>query len=182
MKNHLATGELGLDPGADLDYFEDGSVGLNFDNDFAWGWGTKITFAKRESIDWGVAFQMNWLDASWSQTDSDADESWKQTVDIEAFDLLLAVGPTVDMGGWQVYGGPFFYYLSGDADATHKTTAVVVPGDTFWSGKASGDLKADSNLGGYIGAQLDLEQNWNMAVEFSFIDGWGLGAGIVRRF
>jgi hypothetical protein len=168
-----------LYPGADLDYCEDGRVGLNFDNDFAWGWGTKYTFAEKESVDWGVALQMNWLDASWSQTDSDATETWKETVDLSDFDLLLAVGPTIDMGCCKVYGGPFYYYLSGDADATHKTVATT---GTFWSGKASGDLEADSNFGGHIGAQLDLAQNWNMAVEFSFIDGWGLGAGIVRRF
>lgn len=84
-----------LDPGTDLRYFEDGRVGVNFDNDFAWSWGTKYAFAKKKSIDWGVALQMNWLDASWSQTDSDATETWKQTVDVDAFDLLLAVGPTV---------------------------------------------------------------------------------------
>lgn len=169
-----------IDPGDDSGYFEDGKVGLNFDNDFAWGWGTKVTFAKQDKIDWGAAFQMNWLDTEWNVKDSDETESWKQTIDVETYDLLLAVGPTVDMGGWQLYGGPFYYYLSGDIDATHKTTASE---DGFWSGKASGDLEADSNFGGYIGSQFELAANWNATVEFSFTgDGWGLGTGLTFKF
>ncbi|OHB65814.1 MAG: hypothetical protein A2Y76_06205 [Planctomycetes bacterium RBG_13_60_9] len=179
VKLGVASVEEEIDPGEDVSYFEAGRVSVDFDDDFAWGWGTKITVAKGERVAWGVALQMNWLDTSWSETGSDEVETWKETVDIEAYDLLVAVGPTVDMDGWQVYGGPFFYYLSGDADATHRTLETT---DVFWSGKATGDLENDSSFGGYVGAQLDLAQEWNAAVEFSFIDGWGLGAGIVRRF
>jgi opacity protein-like surface antigen len=179
VKLGVASVEEEIDPGEDVRYFEDGRVSVDFDDDFAWGWGTKITVAEGERVAWGVAIQMNWLDTSWSEKDSDETETWKETVDIDAYDLLVAVGPTVDMDGWKIYGGPFFYYLSGDADATHRTLATA---DVSWSGKASGDLENDSSFGGYVGAQLDVADVWSMAVEFSFIDGWGLGAGIVRRF
>lgn len=167
-----------VDPGSDMNYFEDGKISLNLDNDFAYGWGTKYTFAKKDKIDWGVALQMNWLDTSWSETDTDGAETWKETLDIDAMEIILAVGPTIDMSGWSLYGGPFFYYLDGDADATHNTVTPA-PGDPVWSGKASGDIKAASNFGGYIGAQCNIYKNWNMAIEFMGTgDGWGAGVGI----
>jgi len=173
--------------GGDDSYFEGGKFGLNFDNDFAWGWGTKVTFAKQDKIDWGAAFQMNWLNTSVSGKSADSgtdwSESWKDTVDIKTYDLLLAVGPTVDMGGWKLYGGPFFYYLSGDLTAKESGIGTDTGGDYTWSGRAKGDLKADGNFGGYIGAQFELAKNCNATIELSSTgNGWGLGTGITFKF
>jgi len=161
--------------------------GVNFDNDFAWGLGTKVTFARQDKIDWGVAFQMNWLNTSRSEKGTDEEdgdsESWKETIDIETYDLLLAVGPTVDMGGWKLYGGPFYYYLSGDIKIKETGTWTGEEDSGSWLYKEKGDLEAASNFGGYIGAQLDLTQNCNATVEFASTgDGWGLGTGIVWKF
>lgn len=172
----------------DNGYFEDDKFNLDFDNDFAWGWGTKITFAKQDKIEWGTVFQMNWLDTSLSEKDSASDvdftESWKDTIDVEAYDLLLAIGPTIDMGGWKLYGGPFYYYLSGDLDAKETGNGVDEGGPYTWNGKASGDLESDSSFGGYIGAQFVLAENWDMSVEVAstFDNGWGVGAGITFKF
>jgi len=168
------------DPGTDTRYFEDGKFSLNLDNDFAYGWGTRYTFAEQDDIDLGVAFQMNWFDTCWSGTGTDGTETWKETADIDVMEIIVAVGPTVDMGGWMVYGGPFYYSLSGDADATHRTIATT---GIYWSGEASGDLETDSNFGGYIGAQCDIYKNWNMAIELLGTgNGWGIGAGIEVPF
>jgi hypothetical protein len=153
----------------------DDEEGVNFDNDFAWGWGTKITFAKQDKIDWGATLQMNFIDTSWSDKGVD----WTEEINIEAWDLLVAVGPTIDMGGWKLYGGPFYYYLNGEQKGSYRE----VDDGEVWTGKESCDLKADNNFGGYIGAQFDIAQNWTTNVEFSSTgDGWGLGAGITVKF
>ena len=167
---------------------EDDWWGINFDNDFTWGWGTKITFAKQPKTNWGVALQMNWLNTSWSEKDSgtgeDEDgpysESSKSTIDIDTYDLVIAVGPTVDMGGWKLYGGPFYYYLSGDLDCKWTGTRTWEDGYRGVERETnSGDLKAKSNFGGYIGAQVDITKTCNASLEFSATgDGWGAGAGL----
>jgi hypothetical protein len=156
---------------------------VNFDNDFAWGLGTKITFAKQPKTNWGVALQMNWLNTSCSKKGSDEEdgysESWKDTSDLKTWDLLIAVGPTVDMGGWKLYGGPFYYYLSGDLSTKETGTWDEGEDSGSWIYKESGDLEAQSNFGGYIGAQVDITKTCNASLEFSATgDGWGAGAGL----
>jgi hypothetical protein len=145
--------------------------GLNFDNDFAWGWGTRYTFYEQDKVRWGASAQMNWLDTSWSTTWADGEE----TIDYETFDLIVAVGPTVDMGGWNLYGGPFYYMLDGDLDVTEISADEI--------GKSSGDLEEDSNIGGFVGVQCTVMEDYNVTTELSFTgDGWAIGAGVYWAF
>ena len=172
-------------------------LSMNFDNDFTWGLGTKVTFAKQPKTDWGVAFQMNWLNTSWSEKTSTTEyyhDSWtcseveRDSIDLESYDIVIAVGPTVDMGGWRLYGGPFYYYLSGDIERKYESTTVGTgPTDVGYTGtysevetdSSSADLDADSNFGGYIGAQVDISKTCNATLEFAATgDGWGVGAGL----
>jgi hypothetical protein len=181
-------GQLGgADVKAHFDEVDDSdNWSINFDNDFAWGWGTKFTFSKQPKTNWGVALQMNWLDTSadYKDTyeDSDYYESWKEESNLETWDLLIAVGPTIDMGGWRLYGGPFYYYLSGDL--SYKETGEweeLVDGldSGYWTYKESADLRAKDNFGGYIGAEIDVSKNCNAGIEFSATgSGWGAGAGL----
>jgi hypothetical protein len=149
----------------------DSGGGLNFDNDFAWGWGTRYTFYEQDKVRWGVTVQMNWLDTSFDEKGPD----WKTTIDYSDYDLLVGVGPTVDMGGWKLYGGPFYYMLDGDLDVKG-----VDAGDAW---KESGDLEEDSNFGGFIGAQCTVMEKYDVTTEFSFTgDGWAVGAGIYYAF
>lgn len=153
--------------------------GFNFDNDFAWGLGTRITFYEQNNIRWGTSVQMNWLDTSWDDKESGATWTEKEQIDFETFDLLIAVGPTVDMGGWKLYGGPFYYYLSGDLD--FKGAWADPPDWERWKG--SGDLEADSNFGGFVGAEFPLTGNCDMTTELSFTgDSWAIGTGVVWKF
>jgi hypothetical protein len=154
----------------DADDPTDVEDGLNFDNDFAWGWGTKYTFHEQGDTCWGVSLQMNFLDTSSDDSGSD----WEETVDYESFDLIVAVGPTVDMGGWNLYGGPFYYMIDGDLDVSG-----IDMGSAY---KASGDLEEDSSFGGFIGAQCMVDQ-YCMTTEVSFSGGgWAIGAGIAMPF
>jgi hypothetical protein len=154
---------------------------INFDNDFAWGWGTKITFAKQDKVNWGVAVQMNWLDTSLGYDTTSGTRLYKRTIGLSSYDLLVAVGPTIDMGGWKLYGGPFYYYLDGDLDSK---VIRYNSGALGFIDKESGDIKAKDNFGGFIGAQIDIAQNCSAAVEFgsTFSDTWSLGTGITFKF
>jgi len=154
--------------------------GFNFDNDFAWGWGTRITFYEQNNIRWGTSVQMNWLDTSWDKKVSEGTVTYKDQLDYETYDLLIAVGPTADMGGWKLYGGPFYYYLSGDIDRKITITDTVLGSGGI---KCSGDLEADSNFGAFVGAQFPLTGNCDMTTELSFTgDSWAIGTGIVLKF
>ena len=152
------------DPGDDWD-------GLNFDNDFAWGWGTRYTFYEQDNVRWGASLQMNFLDTSWDDKGTD----WEEQIDYESYDLIIAVGPTVDMGGWNLYGGPFYYMLDGDLDGNGT--------DAGSSYKFSGDLEEDSNIGGFVGAQCMLMEKYCMTTELCFTgDGFAIGAGVAVPF
>jgi len=154
--------------------------GHNFDNDFAWGLGTRITFYEQTNIRWGTSVQMNWLDTSVDYKDSGPGWTEKWEISYETLDLLVAVGPTYDMGGWKLYGGPFYYYLSGDYEDKGTYTE---PGWELYRWKASGDLEADSNFGGFVGAQFPLMGNCDMTAELSFTgDSWAIGTGVVWKF
>lgn len=146
--------------------------GVNFDDDFAWGLGTRFTLAEQGKVKWGLSAQMNWLDTNW---DDNVGANTKLKYSVETFDLLVAVGPTIDMGGWKLYGGPFYYYLNGDYKYTN-----VSPG-SLW--KETADLEADSNFGGFIGAQFALSESVDLATEISSTsDGWAFGTGIGWKF
>jgi hypothetical protein len=152
--------------------FADGDEeGTNFDNDFAWGWGTRYTFYEQGNVRWGATVQMNWIDTSWDEKGAD----WKDEVDIDDYDLLVGVGPTVDMSGWKLYGGPFYYMLDGDLDLKGYDAGTAY--------KFSGDLEEDSNIGGFIGAQCSVMEKYDVTAEFSFTgDGWAVGAGVYYAF
>ena len=158
---------------------EDSERGHNFDNDFIWGLGAKATFARQDKVAWGAAVQVNWLDTKWSENWADAEGPRSNRVDLKGYDVLVAVGPTVDMNGWRLYGGPFYYYL--DLEYRDRYTWVDGDGDN-WVGRCKGDLEADSNFGGFIGTQFDIFPNCGFTTEFAVTGGgWGAGAGIVLR-
>ncbi|MBN1974799.1 MAG: hypothetical protein JW787_14255 [Sedimentisphaerales bacterium] len=143
--------------------------GVNFDNEIFYGFGLKYTFAKKETIDWGAAFNLNILNTSVSERyNSGADV---MDVDVDCMEYEFVIGPTIDMGGWDLYGGAICNILS--VDHEHKDTQ----GD-----KGSGDVGTDS-FGGYIGAQFNISDNYIMSTELKATEnGWGIGAGIEIPF
>ena len=149
--------------------------GHNFDNDFAWGWGTRYTFYEQDNIRWGASLQMNWLDSSVDH--KDGDEKWQ--IDYSTYDLLIAVGPTADMGGWNLYGGPFFYMLDGDLDGK----GTEIDGEVTHNYKLSADLEEDGNFGGFVGAQCMVMDKYCLTTELGFSGGgWAIGAGLSVPF
>lgn len=171
---------IGLsDVKGDVHWFDDErKIGYNFDSDYAWGWGTKVTFRKSDAVAWGAALHLNWLDTDTGKIeDVSGSGPWKDTVRIDTYEVLFAVGPTVDMGGWKLYGGPFYYSLDGDY---------------FWERnffeldnieREDAHIKEDGSFGAFIGAVVDLADSSDLTAEVFFTsDGWGLGAGISQKF
>ena len=155
------------------DYELDSVWSINFDNDMAWGWGTRYTFLKQNKITWGAAIQMNWLDTESLSKDRNQK---KKIYSFDSYDLLISAGPTIDMGGWKVYGGPFYYYLDGEYNYKLKDSGLL---EYF----ESADLKADQNVGAFIGSVIKLSENLDWTVEYATtFDGWGVGTGIAWKF
>jgi hypothetical protein len=151
--------------------------GRNLDNDFAWGIGTKVTFYKQDNVEWGVVAQMNWIDTGLEEKYTEEDVTYKDELTWKTRELLIAVGPTVDMGGWWLYGGPFYYDLSGDSKFKEKVDGI---GTVY---KDSLDLNEDSNFGGYVGAKFIIAENTSLNFDVAAVSGgWAAGTGLVYRF
>ena len=140
---------------ANADY-DDESISGNYG--FAWGFGTKATFLKQENLNWGALFQMTWTDSK--------DKS--QDVKFDFYDMQIAVGPTWKLDNtFSIYGGPFVHLIDGKVEFTD----------------GHGDLKQDSEFGGYVGAEAALAANTSLFGEFQFTGaGWAIGTGINWKF
>jgi hypothetical protein len=165
--------------------------GYNLDNELAYGLGTKYTFLKKEKMDWGVGVQLNFysnsIEDDYSEAFDDEGYTWTETgtetTDIDTLGILIAVGPTIDMGGWSLYGGAVCQILT--AEYEYKDEGSWVGEDDYygvWTDEDSGDYDQTS-FGGYVGAKVGVYKNCSMAVEFVGTgDGWGAGAGFTVPF
>lgn len=128
--------------------------------DFSWGFNAKWSFIDAETIDWGVLYQMTW----WEGDDSVG--GVKAETD-NIYDIQLAVGPTIDMGGWKLYGGGVYLRTDGDL----KVGGVDL------------DAGDDDDFGGFIGAEFGIMENADVALEYATIGGGNVfGAGINFKF
>jgi len=144
---------------AEVDFFDGGY-------DFAYGAGTKWTFAKGETLSWGALFQIDWF----SSDDSGIVYGEDYNIDFDVYEIVVAVGPTYKMNdNFRIYGGPLFYTLEGDFDI--KSSSLPLD--------ASFDLQIDPQVGGYVGAQIDLDSNAELFVDFVFTSDMSMvGGGI----
>jgi len=127
------------------------------DNQFAYGFGTKVTFAENDALTWGGLFQMDWTKSE------DGD------VEIDVYEIQIAAGPTYQMEGMSLFCGPFLHFVGGDVTGT--------PDGDF-------DLEQESLFGGYVGAQFDIAENasWNIEYQTTGDDAYAICTGIEWRF
>ncbi|MHC4266400.1 MAG: hypothetical protein ACYSUK_10775, partial [Planctomycetota bacterium] len=160
----VASGESGK---GEIDSTQTG--GFEGSTEFSWGFNLKNTFYHGETVDWGAMIQM-----TWSSTEDTVDVSGVGPVDAEfddAYDLQVAIGPTVDMGGWKLYGGAFYYMM--DADLKLSQPAFGLP--------TSADVEESDSFGGFVGAQFNIMENTDLIVEYSMgkdSANFGLGLGV----
>ncbi len=153
-------------------YIEQDDLGYSSGN-LTYGWGTRVTILQGDRVDWGAGLLMSWIEAD----DSYRFNGNRATLDFDAYELQVAVGPTLKFSDWlRLYGGLLYYSLRGDFDATVTGT---LPGSPFF---ASGDIEEDSNLGAYVGGMLRLA-GLDFTVETAILsDAWGVGGHIGWRF
>ena len=142
-------------------------------SEFAYGFGTKVTFEQKDAVTWGGLFQMTWAKSDDSLTGLVPGYGIVTAdLEIDFYEIQIAVGPTYELNDTtSIYGGPFLHFIDGDLD-------VSVLGVT-----GSLDVEQESEFGGYIGAQFDIAENasWNLEYQATG-DGWAIGTGFVWRF
>ena len=148
----------------------DGSLGI------AWGFGTRVTFWEDGDVTWGGLFQATWCDPDESDIDLQGDPTFSGDADLDFWEVQVALGPTVDMDGVSLYGGPFLHFVGGDLDIQGRSTADAT------NVTISQDIREQSHIGGYVGAQWNVNDNTCAHVEVQFTgDAWAAGVGAIWR-
>jgi hypothetical protein len=154
-------------------YSSDYQMPFEGDMGTAWGVGTKVTVFEQPNVKWGVLGQISWARSrehlsytGYSGYDGDAK--------IDFYEIQVAVGPTCKLTDKvSVYGGPFFHYLDGDFKA-------ICSDDESYDWEF--DAEKHSDFGGYIGAQLQINENASLNAEYQLSeDVGGLSVGLVWK-
>jgi hypothetical protein len=159
-------------------------TGLDCSYGLSYGFGARATFWQEGNIVWGGLFQILWQNPSDGDIDllpTDGDPAkLSGDVEIEYQEIQVAVGPTVNLEGFSVYGGPFLHFVTGDLDAD------LVGTDSFAAVnqvELSQDIREESIFGAFVGAQGEWDKNTGWFAEFQITgDAWGIGLGGIRKF
>ncbi len=145
---------------------------------FTVGCGIKATFYEHDNLKLGGLFQANWTEfdgqlnaAHWAAADF---------VEMSITEIQVAVGPTYKLADHiSIYGGPFFHFVVGDLDDEFSEAS----GGGLLTSKYSWDVNESSIFGGYIGAQVDIAENFSFNIEYQQTAAAdALSAGFVWRF
>ncbi len=175
-----AAGDISEEQAGGIDGWEyndfEGGYGLS------WGIGTRATFFKQENTTWGATFQANWInpgDSDITGSNVNTGVAFSGNAEINYWEIQIAIGPTVEFENIRVYGGPFLHFVNGDLELTG--TAATVPLATNM--ELSNDIREESQLGGFLGAQWNLGNNNTLVTEVQFTgDAWGVGIGAAWKF
>ena len=136
---------------------------IDFDgsSEFAYGFGTKATFIQQDSVVWGGLIQILWLESD--------DDILGIDVEIDYYEIQIAFGPTYEVNGTSIYGGPFLHFIDGDID--YGILGI------------KSDIEQESEFGGYIGLNAELAENTNWQIELQFTgDAYAICTGIGWKF
>jgi hypothetical protein len=168
----LANGAAGTDQYRDYD----GGLG------FAWGFSTRATFYEQGDTTWGGLLQITWANPDSSDITNENDSTFSGDVEINYWEVQVAIGPTVEFENLRIYGGPFLHFLNGDLDLNGQIADPPGVPDLIVV-DTSHDIREKSQLGGYAGAQWYLDANSSLFTEFQFTgDAWGVGVGTIWKF
>lgn len=153
----------------------DGSFG------FAWGVGGAVTFWQEGDITWGALLQMTWLDPDSGDVDLRSDSGFVGEADFDFWEVQIAAGPTIELESFRLYGGPFLHFVGGDIDIDGQSDTLNVGFSTVVL--RSQDIREESQLGGFIGAEWPVVNDGLFNVEFQATsDAWAVGLGAIWRF
>jgi hypothetical protein len=149
---------------------------LNSGHEFAWGIGSRATFYEDDNISWGGSFHMTWMDpkASSDTITGLTGETGRVDLDLKYWEIVVAGGPTINLGDYWIYGGPILHFVRGDLDIDGTWTDTGI--GPFPMESSSDDVEEESIIGGHIGAQWNQTEDlcWNAEVSFTG-DAWGIG-------
>lgn len=121
------------------------------------GIGIKNTFAQQNDVTWGFTGQGFYSDFA---EDVTLESQFEVTVDFSYYEMQIAFGPTYEKDDWQIYGGPFLYFLNGSIE--------FVVGNEWL--EPSFDVEKKLNVGGYVGFTKILSENTSINVEVQFME------------
>ena len=153
----------------------------DFDGDYetAWGFGTRATICEDGELTWGGLFQITWSNPDDSGVRLRGDPNFSGDLELDFWQIQIAVGPTLQLDGLSIYGGPFLHFVQGDMD---------MDGTTVDSGvtqlvESRAEIREDSIFGGYGGLLWDVAEGvfWYTEAQFTG-NAWGIGSGVVLIF
>jgi opacity protein-like surface antigen len=153
-----------------------GYVGPSDDNLFIGG-GAKWTLAKAENFSWGFLTQVSWANLDFDEKRySIGGYSVRFSTELEIVEVQIATGPTFDLTeNISFYGGPFLYFLNGDADLEGMIDGLA--------GTVTTELEQESIIGGYIGTEIRVVPNIAIGIEYQEVSGSrGIGGQLAWRF
>jgi hypothetical protein len=159
-------------------------TGLECSHGLAYGIGARATFWQEGDIVWGGLVQILWenpSDGDIELTPTDGDPAkLSGDVELELQKIQVAVGPTLQLEGFSLYGGPFLHFVTGDLDVDASGTDS---GGAVNRVDLSQDIREESEFGVFVGAQGEANQDMSWFIEFQFTgDAWGIGVGGIGRF
>ena len=168
----LANGTAGTDQYRDYD----GGLG------FAWGFSTRATFYEQGDTTWGGLLQITWANPDGSSITNENDSTFSGDVEIDYWEVQVAIGPTIELDNCRIYGGPFLHFLNGDLNLNGQIDDPPGVPDLIIV-ETSHEIREESQLGGYVGAQWYTGQNSSLFTEIQFTDdAWGVGVGTIWKF
>ena len=152
----------------------DGSFG------FAWGAGTRATFCRTGPWSFGGLMQVTWFhpgDSSFTVADPlIPDESWVGDASLSYWQAQAALAAVYQVDALRFWAGPFLQFVRGDMD--FNGNAVLNEGGGVSTIRWSSKLEESSQIGGHVGLNLELADEWNLWVEGQITgDSWLVGVG-----
>ena len=147
---------------------------IDFDGstDFVRGIGTKVTFYRSDRFDLGALFQWSIYGGDETGFTDAVGYYAEETIDVD--EQHIAIGATMHMDGWRLYGGPFYYVFDGD---------VTIKEAGRPANQVRPDLEEGAEYGAYVGGQFDLGETTYLTVGYTNTgEGWGMGIGLSRMF
>jgi hypothetical protein len=145
-------------------------------NEFAIGFGTKVTFYKKEKLKFGGLFQISWnksggtdrgpLDAASSI--SGTATRYSHSVNANLVEIQAAVGPEYRLtDNISIYGGPFIHYVQGRLKGHYYEAGTSGGGSLIeYTSDYSYNIERNLYFGGYIGLGMNITKNVSTNIEF----------------
>ncbi len=153
--------------------------GSGGDYEAAWGFGTRATFCQDGNLTWGGLFQMAWSSIDSSSLKLRGDPVFSGDLELDFWEIQVAAGPTLQLDGFSIYGGPFLHFVKGDMSLEGTTVDL----GTTQRVMSKTDIREESNFGAYVGAQWDIAEDTILYTEYQFTgDASGAGMGVIWKF